>query len=42
VQEWLDRELGHGNLPAYRLLEAVKRWLPATGKEPAQFSMVEC
>jgi len=42
VQEWLDRELGKGNLPAYRLLEAVKRWLPAAGKEPAQFSMVEC
>ena len=42
VQEWLDRELGKGNLPAYRLLEAVKGWLPAVGKEPAQFSMVEC
>jgi hypothetical protein len=42
VQEWLDRELGQGNLPAYRLLEAVKGWLPPAGKEPAQFSMAEC
>lgn len=42
VQEWLDRELGQGNLPAYRLLEVVRGWLPAAGKEPAQFSMAEC
>lgn len=42
VQEWMDRELGQGNLPAYRLLEVVKGWLPPAGKEPAEFSMAEC